>query len=358
MTDPLYFPRTALAQTLIDSLQSGITHAFTLFAPRRMGKTQFLIKDIIPKAEAAGFNVFYFSFMEGSGKDFHQTLFSFAQNVQTARKAKTFISDITKLEILGVSIEREKQSQDEILPLFSQIIGAIAQNRQPTLLLLDEVQELARQKDNDGLIRSLRTGLDIHQNKVKAIFTGSSTNGLRAMFNDNKAPFFHFSHVLNFPTLEREFTDFLAGVYQQRTGRELDTAELYAAFERLNKIPLYMRAMLQDMIINPDLQIEQALAARLEQMHENADYRQQWHEMSALDRLILETIANGGGALYSNETRQALTAKLGTGEPLKTSTVQSRIRRLTQQEIITSYGGGNFTISSPMFKKWIIENIG
>ena len=50
MRDPLYFPRTELSTALLSSLKSGISHAFTLFAPRRMGKTQFLTNDIAPAA--------------------------------------------------------------------------------------------------------------------------------------------------------------------------------------------------------------------------------------------------------------------------------------------------------------------
>ena len=56
--DPLYFPRQKLAMIMLESLQEGITHAFTLFAPRRMGKTQFLLNDIAPAAQEMGFNVF------------------------------------------------------------------------------------------------------------------------------------------------------------------------------------------------------------------------------------------------------------------------------------------------------------
>ena len=37
-------------------------------------------------------------------------------------------------------------------------------------MLLDEVQELARVSHTIGLIRSLRTGLDINQQKIKVIF--------------------------------------------------------------------------------------------------------------------------------------------------------------------------------------------
>ena len=66
----------------------------------------------------------------------------------------------------------------------SEVIEALAQSGKTVLLLFDEVQELARFDDTGGLIRSLRTGLDMHRAQVKVVFTGSSINGLRQMFSD------------------------------------------------------------------------------------------------------------------------------------------------------------------------------
>lgn len=357
MYDPLYFPRSELAEIIAKSLYGGITHAFTLFAPRRMGKTQFLLKDIKPTAEAAGFNVFYFSFMDSTAPtvDFQAALLRFAESIKTGGKVQNLIGQISKIEIMGSSIERRTERQQAELRL-SDIIADIAGGSRPSLLLLDEIQELARQPDTGGLIRSLRTGLDIHQQQVKTIFTGSSTNGLRAMFNDIKAPFFHFAHALDFPTLGREFTDFLAGVYQERTGRGLDGGELYRAFERLNKTPLYMRAMLQDMIINPDLSIGQAESIRLEEMHKHADTAAQWRHLSLIEQLILSELASGQTAIYSAETRQALARVIGVDD-IGTSTVQNNIRKLERKDLITRDGANRLQINSPILKTWILENV-
>ena len=41
MKDPLYFPRQELASALLGSLKSGISHAFTLFAPAEWVKHNF-----------------------------------------------------------------------------------------------------------------------------------------------------------------------------------------------------------------------------------------------------------------------------------------------------------------------------
>lgn len=351
MQDPLYFPRADYAAKLVSSLKDGITHAFTLFAPQRMGKTEFLLKDIVPLAEKSGFNTFYFSFMDSAAPaaDFQAALARFAAEIQTGGKAKTLIGSISKVDILGVGIER--QTANEAMPRLSELIGMIAADNRPSLLLLDEVQELARIGHTEGLIKSLRTGLDIHKDRIKTIFTGSSTNGLRAMFNDNKAPFFHFAHALDFPHLGREFTDFLADTYQERTGKQLDHDALYRAFEAMRHTPLYMRAAIQDMILNPALSIGQATDARIAQMHENSNYPALWQGLTAMEQLILQQAAQGNAALYSSETRRAIAERAGL-DAISPAVIQGNIRKLERKELITKSGGA-WVVNNPLFQTWI-----
>lgn len=357
MKDPLFFHREDYADKLLNSLKDGITHAFTLFAPRRMGKTQFLLQDIAPMAEERGFNVFYFSFMDSANPaaEFQTALYQFAQSIQTGNKAKTFLSGISKLEALGIGIERETHKQ--AMPTISEIISRIANDNRPSLLLLDEVQELARLNGTGGLIRSLRTGLDINQAKVKTIFTGSSTNGLRTMFNDNKAPFFHFAHALDFPLLDKSFTDFLADVYQDRTRNRLDKNALYRLFERLNHTPMYMRAIIQDMILSPEISLEQAAESRIEELGAQYSEAGQWQQMKPLEQAIIQDIAKGNTSPYSQESRQRYAALLGV-ETITSSSIQGAIRRMKRHEWISTDTTGRPVINNPLFKTWIMENIG
>jgi len=46
-----------LANKYLDLFDLGLTSARSLFAKRRMGKTEFLKKDFIPAAEKAGYGV-------------------------------------------------------------------------------------------------------------------------------------------------------------------------------------------------------------------------------------------------------------------------------------------------------------
>src|SRR5688572_33437636 len=59
LPDPWHFPREALAESVVETLASGIVSAITLFAPRRMGKTQFACTDLSPLAARKGWLVAY-----------------------------------------------------------------------------------------------------------------------------------------------------------------------------------------------------------------------------------------------------------------------------------------------------------
>ncbi|MGX2970019.1 ATP-binding protein [Ursidibacter sp. B-7004-1] len=360
--DPLHFPRTELANSLLISLRDGISHALTLFAPRRMGKTKFLIEDIKPLAEEMGFNVFYYSFMEQSQR--HQTETAFIQALAdfldkaSNGKSKVLeaLNKIGQIEVLGVGVSLNETAQSQMISV-SQIIAELAEKSpKPILMLLDEIQELARIKGTETLVKSLRTGLDINQNKVKVIFTGSSTNGLRSMFNDHKAPFFHFAHSLDFPNLPKNFTDFLADIYQERTGKQIDKQAFYALFQRFNYTPLYLRAITQDMIINPNLTLEQATQSRISQLEELTDYAIQWQSLSALEKELIKAIYNNDNNLYSKKTKEQIAQKLGI-ENLSSSSIQGKIRKLEKAEIITRDAGNTLKINNPYFQTWIAENI-
>lgn len=353
--DPLYFPRTTLAQALLSSMRAGISHAFTLFAPRRMGKTQFLLKDMKPLAEAEGFNVFYFSFMDDASvsiaESFQQALYQFSRDIQATEGVKSFLGGIKRVDILGVGVERAEPKVD-LIPKISDLMHQIAMDNLPSLLLLDEIQELTRISEMEGLVRSLRTGLDMYQQQIKTIFTGSSANDLRMMFNNSKAPFFHFAHEIDFPVMGRDFSDFLADIYHQRTSKELDKEALYQIFEQVHHTPLYLRTMIQDMIINPELSLEVAAENRLEQIYGGSEYVSIWNGLSPLEKEILQIVLTYPDGLYSKENREIMAHKLGL-DALSTSQIQGGVRKLERKNLLASYGHGGWYINPPMFGTWL-----
>ena len=236
------------------------------------------------------------------------------------------------------------------------MIEALAQSGKTVLLLFDEVQELARFDDTGGLIRSLRTGLDMHRAQVKVVFTGSSINGLRQMFSDYKAPFFQFAHAMAFPRPEQDFTDFPADIYQARTANTLDKQALYQWFVRCEHIPLHLRAIIQNTIIDPALPLDAAAAAQQQYLHDSADYAAVWRELKALDRLLLQALAQERQALYAQDTRRWLAAQMGVDD-VSVPQVQAALRRLTRADFISKNGGNQWAVNHPDMLDWIREQM-
>ncbi|HHF3513334.1 hypothetical protein BV006_01390 [Haemophilus influenzae] len=127
-----------------------------------MGKIQFLLNDVKPKAEKLGFNVFYFSFMDRTSNElsniFTRELIHFLDVVDS--KTNNLFDKLKAIDLMGVSVELQDKVQTKLDELsLVQIINTITESSdKPVLMLLDEVQEQARVSHTIGLIRSLRTG--------------------------------------------------------------------------------------------------------------------------------------------------------------------------------------------------------
>ncbi len=355
--DPLYYPRDKLATRLVTSLSDGIAHAFTLFAPRRMGKTQFLLNDVTPIAEQAGFKVFYFSFMDIDSDTvagrFQQALIRFTAGLTTKDKAKALLASVDKIAFMGASVSVDNHAT---LPTTSDIIDTLARAKHPVLLLLDEAQELARTDDTQGLIRSLRTGLDINKDRVKVIFTGSSITGLQTLFNDSKAPFFHFAHDIAFPTLGKAFSDHLATIIEARTSQSIDRDRFFQAFEQMSYTPLYLRTVAQDMILDPELSLETAVATRLSQLNDTGAYIRRWQGLNAIDRALLAQIASDVTSLYAKATLERISEAVGT--TITNSQTQASVKRLGNKDLIAKDVNGDWIITEQAFKAWIKQQLG
>ena len=69
--DLWHYPRTTLANQVLGMFDTGMSTSLVFFAPRRMGKTEFLRKDIQPLAEKRGWHTLYFSFLDADDNAGH-----------------------------------------------------------------------------------------------------------------------------------------------------------------------------------------------------------------------------------------------------------------------------------------------
>ncbi|MDF1654043.1 MAG: hypothetical protein P1U34_02930 [Coxiellaceae bacterium] len=355
--DLWHYARTKLAQQVVNMFDIGLSSALTFFAPRRMGKTEFLRKDILPYAQKNKWAVHYFSFLESNGNSqtlYTRSILEFAINNGSIKNQSGIMGRVKKIggQAGALKAEAELSSQTNLELNLQAIIDKLGQHKK-TILLLDEVQSLANNQHNNPFVASLRTALDTNKDRVKAIFTGSSREGLRQMFSKANAPFFHYGQNLDFPPLTKAFTDHLADVYRQATTRTLDQETLWQAFQQMDLVPQLIRALVENLALNPNLSIDTAKQQLLADLYNDRAYIEAWQDLSRLEQLLLVNIAPGKTPLFARDTRQQLAKQLGI-EELKASTVQSAMRVLDRKGlIIKSSSESRHIIEDPNFKSWL-----
>ncbi len=358
MNDIWHYPRHALAKQVLGMFESGLSSALVFFAARRMGKTEFLLKDMRPLANKQGWHVLYFSFLD-VGSDakeaFTLALIEFAIEMGEPKWEK-FRKRI-KGSIAGLHAGLEFRDPQQTKITLKEIITDLAKQNHKILLLLDEVQILSLDAKNKDFIAALRTVLDIHKDIIKVIFTGSSQVGLRRMFSRADAPFFHFGQNLPFPELQQGFIEHLVIIFNKATQRKLDTEKLWQVFLEMDRVPQLIRSLVEQLILYPDLTMQQAKKQLLQSLAEDREYVMIWENSSILERLLLRAIIMREAELFSIDTRTALAQQMGI-DTLAVSTVQSAIRSLKRREIIGCLPErGIYDIDDPNFKSWIEHSV-
>lgn len=360
MTNPWHFPREQFAREVIGMFNSGMSHALTFFAPRRKGKTEFLKHDLIPAAEEKAWKTVYYSFMEGEDAD---KAAGFIGCLQAALGGAGLLSRLgarLKGSLPGIAeaeVSFGAAKEGTARPSISQLIGQLAAQG-PTLLLLDEVQELAGREENKVLIAGLRTGLDLHKDKVKVVFTGSSRENLRRMFASSTAPFFHFGANLPFPDLERDFVVHIARVYQLATGRMLAEEALWQAFLQFGRTPAYLREAVEQFVLNPLQPFAEVVAEKLAALPDEHQFDDVWASLTPLERGILRCLAEAPQRVYTVDFRQQMAqmAQLAELPEISTSSMQVAINKLAMRNLIFK-NGPRYAVEDEMLRQWVGQMI-
>lgn len=361
INDIWHYPRHELAKQVLTLFESGLSSALVFFAPRRMGKTEFLLKDMQPLANKQNWRVLYFSFLDVSlnaQEAFTLALVDFAIEMGGIKWEK-FQKRIKKFEggIVGIHVGFELREPQQTKVTLKEIMAELAKQNYKTLLLLDEVQILSIDPKNKDFVAALRTVLDVYKDTIKVIFTGSSQEGLRLMFSKSDAPFFHFGQNLPFPELQQDFIEHLVRIFNKATRRELDAEKLWKIFLEMDRVPQLIRSLVERLVLHPDLTLQQAKKQLLQDLAEDREYIMVWENSSILERLLLRTIVMGEGALFSMDRRTALAQQMGL-DKLSVSTLQSALRSLKRKKIIGSLPERRvYYIDDPNFKNWIEYSI-
>jgi len=362
--DPWHYARKDTAARTFALIDKRLASALVLFGPRRTGKTEFLLRDLGPLAEKAGHRVVYVSFWQAplspaatliAALDHALKHGSLAEQLKRAAQS---VSPRVKVSGGGVAGEVElarlpEQPPQDVLLAMDALLGKLARKGKPTLLMFDEVQELALNDKNRPLVAALRTSLDKRRDSLAAVFTGSSREGLAAMFSDSAAPFFHYATQIDLEPLGPPFVEHLLGAFENATGERLDSKQAHAAFEQLHRSPYFFRMLLEQLLPLPQRDIPAALTHLREGLAASLGYDRLWLSLTDAQRALAAMLARGAKAPFGEENRIGLGRLMRAPAPPSIAQTQSALRRLTRLGVVTGGGRAGWTFDDPELARWI-----
>ena len=366
--DPWHFKRRTLTDRVLEVLTRGPVQALSLFAPRRAGKTEFLIRDLAPRAEALGHRVIYASFWQAPLSPLAVLLHTLEKSLERGKLSDRLRTSAwraaPKLKLsasvpgTGTGAEAEidltrlrGEPPSNLLLHLDELLERVSRSARPAILLLDEVQELARSRTNASLVAALRTGLDKRTDGVRAVFTGSSRSGLAAMFSAREAPFFHFATPIDLPALGEPFVNHILAAFRKTSNRTLERGPMIEAFGRLHRNPYFFRLLVQTMLYDPELTVTSAVEQVRDRIAADLRYPEAWLALSPIQRETAGALARGESRPFSRGFRAALGTALGEDTP-SAGRVQAALRRLERLGIADT-AGGEWELADPGFRLWI-----
>ena len=367
--DPWHFERGEFTSRVLTLLVGGPGQALTLFAPRRTGKTEFLLKDLAPLAEARGHRVVYASFWQAPLSPLavllHALETSLRRGALRDRLRSSALALVPKLKLSAPATGMEAtldltalqgRPPADLLLHMDDLLDRLSRRRKETILLLDEVQELARSRDNTPLVAALRTSLDTRGGRLRTVFTGSSREGLAAMFSARQAPFFHFATPIELPPLAEPFVDHILETFRKVSRRTLSREDALAAFERLHANPHFFRVLIEQLLHDPGLAVEPALAAVRERIALDLGYPETWLALTAIQRATARALAAGADRPFGQPFRRRVGAEIGEAA-LSAGRIQAALRRLDRAGLADTHTG-RWALVDPEFAAWIREHGG
>jgi hypothetical protein len=348
-----HFARDALAREVLDAYESGAISRGTIYAPRRKGKTEFILRDLIPLARSRGWVAVYANLWDDKDQP-HHVLGAAMKEAVLAYRRRNILRRILTAPVNRLKAEGEVPAIGSFsaeVELASNPAGAtaedmaeirdnltiLARSRKRLLLAVDEIQHLATSPKFERLAFTLRTQLDSLGPRVSVIFTGSSWAGLARTFQHGSMPFYQSAQALPFPDMGKDFVEHTARCYEQLTGRRLASAALMRFFDAHDRSPFHLQSLVKRMAIAGYAEVEQASRDYDAFLAESGSQSR----LTPFDSYVLERI-EGSLPVFAAEALGALAAQHGIGVTAAKHRVKRALGQLEQQGRIAKTGRGKY----------------
>jgi hypothetical protein len=359
-----HFARPELAEHHLRAFDLGLISATALHARRRMGKTEFLTKDLTPAAEKKGYAVGYCNLWQED----QDPADAIAEAIHACSAPRRVLAKVrarleTPVSTLKVSgkvsgivqggaelgfRDAEKARAAKLRAAFT----AFDRSKNTGLLLIDEAQVLA-DKRHTALEKALRALLDTRKDRLKVIFTGSSEDRLRTMFGAEDKAFYNWARVESLPLLGDEFVRELTRRANTLTTLKLKLEDTLRAFDALKRVPELFRRFLSQYLGNAFEGVDRAIETCKQSVYAQEGFAKRWDRMLPADRLVLQLVAAGKGDLHGSLTLTRMGQVLRLGRSADRSVPQNALKRLRERQILIQSDKGVYRFEDETFKDWV-----
>jgi hypothetical protein len=358
--DPSLYPRPALARHYLGLLLARPQTALSLFGPRQIGKTTFITGDLSTLAASEGIHPVYADLMAGSDK--LEAINGALREALYTLKTRRGNEAVRGVKALGLGLDFDASpaaptSADAGQQLLHLVADVLRQPRvKRLLLLLDEVQELARSPSGTLAMKSVRAAANRHKadGRLLLLMTGSSREGLAQLFAAHGQPSFGLAERQDFPVLGRDYVEHVVARANQprMRGHKLQVDDFVAAFAALGHRPADLEAFIGHVATYHVVDVAGAVNVFLRSRYPDDLHEQRWLALTPLQRILLGEISAGATVLTGQQMLQTVEARLGT------SVTAGGIRKALVSlppDLLGNPQRGVYLITDPIFAAWLRE---
>lgn len=363
--DDIEVRRDALAVSYLQLLSAQPGRPIALFAPRRVGKTYFLARDLAPAAQAKGMLPVYADIWLHRTSPLHAINHALEEALDdikvpssaAGKIAKTPIKSIGALSAslsFGDEPSRRNLPTEPALRLDALIARLASAAKKPVLLLLDEIQALAESETGSAAIASLRAILQKRSQQVQAVFTGSSQEALSAMTMVAGAPLYQFTQMMNFPFLDDDYLRMLADHFSSvHPSKHIEMDALRKVFAHIGYKPALMKDLVKNMSSEGITDVDLGLKRFMSDERQVNGWQSVFAGLDRVEQLVLIVLANGLPPT-GKETLDALTKVKNAHVTL--SKVRTALARLRKAGIL-SKPASDYRIEDSLFADYIAQSV-
>jgi hypothetical protein len=371
MSNNLKFKRENLAKAYCDNLEGkGITNAGSglfLAGPRRVGKSTFLMEDLIPEAKTRSWLSVYVDLWSNKLVDPFLLITEAIKTSIAAQKGKlrklARKIQLRKVSILKtIELDFSKPGLPENITITDLLNDLIQLSGKPLLLIIDEAQHALTSPNGLNAmfsIKSARDQINIPSKtpQLMLVLTGSNRDKLAQLVIKKDQPFFG-SDVTPFPLLGQGYTDFFTDQVNKSlaSNNRFSKDSVWEAFQLVGHRPEILSKIVGQTAISNDAKSFSDLLKQDAFLWQNQiwnEFENDFTVLTPLQRVILTLLIeqNRAWSPFSEESMQYYRQAINQSN-LSISSVQTAIQSLREQGLVWQSNRGTYALEDESFAEW------